>query len=96
MECPNSGIICQIVRQLAQFCKKSPDKITEKEIRDYFLYVKNEKKWARASCTIAICGIKFFWEHTLKKIWSILGLVRRRLLHSNHRGDTGSTTIQAS
>ncbi|MCK5036320.1 MAG: site-specific integrase [Candidatus Sabulitectum sp.] len=64
------------VRQLAEYYEKSPDRIDEKEIRAYFLYVKNEKKWARATCTIAICGIKFFWEKTLKKDWSILGLVR--------------------
>jgi len=64
------------VKKLAEFCRKSPDRITEKEIRAYFLYVKNEKKWARATCTIAICGIKFFWEKTLKRDWSILGLVR--------------------
>jgi site-specific recombinase XerD len=38
--------------------------------------VKNDKKWARATCTIAICGIKFFWEHTLKRDWTTLGLVR--------------------
>jgi len=64
------------VRQLAEYYGKSPNKIDEKEIRAYFLYVKNEKKWARATCTIAICGIKFFWEKTLKKDWLILGLVR--------------------
>ena len=64
------------VKQLAEFCNKPPDKITENEIRDYFLYVKNEKKWARATCTIAICGIKFFWEHTLKRDWLTMGLVR--------------------
>ncbi len=64
------------VKKLAEFCRKSPDKITEEEVRDYFLYVKNEKKWARATCTIAICGIKFFWEHTLKRDWLTIGLVR--------------------
>lgn len=64
------------VKQLAEFCGKPPDRITETEIRDYFLHVKNEKKWARATCTIAICGIKFFWEHTLKRDWTTLGLVR--------------------
>ncbi|MCD4775038.1 MAG: site-specific integrase [Candidatus Aegiribacteria sp.] len=64
------------VRQLSEHFGKSPDKINEEEIRSYFLYVKNEKKWARATCTIAICGIKFFWEQTLKRDWSILGLVR--------------------
>ena len=64
------------VRQLAEHCGKSPDQIDEEEIRSYFLYVKNEKKWSRPTCTIAICGIKFFWEHTLKRDWSIIGLVR--------------------
>ena len=64
------------VKQLAEFCGKPPDRITETEIRDYFLHVKNERKWARASCTIAICGIKFFWEHTLKRDWLTMGLVR--------------------
>lgn len=64
------------VKKLAEFCGKSPDRITETEIRDYFLHVKNDKKWARATFTIAICGIKFFWEHTLKRDWTTLGLVR--------------------
>ena len=37
------------VRQLIDFCKKSPNEITDIEIRNYFLYVKNEKKWASTS-----------------------------------------------
>ena len=31
------------VRQLAEHYNKSPQIITEEELRDYFLYVKNEK-----------------------------------------------------
>jgi integrase/recombinase XerD len=61
------------VRQLAQHYMKSPDKITEEELRDYFLYVKNVKKWSRSTSTIALCGIKFFYDHTLKRDWSTLG-----------------------
>lgn len=64
------------VRQLAEHYMKSPDAISEEELRQYFLYVKNVKKWARPTCTIAICGIKFFWEHTLKRNWTTVGLVR--------------------
>jgi len=69
-------VYVRAVRHLAEYCGKSPDHIDEEEIRSYFLYVKNEKKWARPTCTIAICGIKFFWEQTLKRDWSIVGLVR--------------------
>lgn len=64
------------VRQLAEHYMRSPDQIGEEEIRQYFLYVKNVKKWKRPTCTIAICGIKFFWEQTLKRSWTTVGLVR--------------------
>jgi site-specific recombinase XerD len=64
------------VRQLAHHYMKSPADIGEEEIRQYFLYVKNVKKWARPTCTTAICGIKFFWEHTLRRDWITVGLVR--------------------
>jgi site-specific recombinase XerD len=64
------------VRQLAQHYRKSPDRITEEELRQYFLHIKNVKKWSRAGCTIALCGIKFFFEHTLKRQWTTLTFVR--------------------
>lgn len=64
------------VRQLAEHFKKSPDKITEEELRDYFLYLKNVKKYSRSASTIAICAIKFFYEKTVKRDWPTLTLVR--------------------
>ncbi len=64
------------VRQLSEHCHKSPDKIIEEELRDYFLYVKNDKKWSRTAMTIAICGIKFFYENTAKMPWTTLTFVR--------------------
>ena len=44
------------VQQLAEHYGKSPDKISEEELRDYFLYVKNVKKWSRSTSTIALCN----------------------------------------
>lgn len=64
------------VRQLAQHYHKSPDLITEEELRQYFLYVKNVKKWSRSGSTIALCGIKFFFEQTLHRQFTTLSLVR--------------------
>ncbi len=64
------------VRQLAEHYRRSPDKLTEEELRKYFLHLANEKKWARASTTIALCGIKFFYEQTLKRDWPTLRFVR--------------------
>ena len=64
------------VRQLAEHYHKSPDRITEEELRDYFLYLKNVKHYSRSASTIALCGIKFFYEHTLRRAWTTLTFVR--------------------
>ncbi len=64
------------VRQLADHYHKSPAQITEEELRAYFLYLKNVKHYSRSASTIALCGIKFFYEHTLKRDWPTLTFVR--------------------
>jgi integrase/recombinase XerD len=64
------------VRQLAEYCGKPPDQITEADLRHYFLYLKNEKKASRSACTVALCGIKFFFEQTLQRQWKTFDLVR--------------------
>jgi site-specific recombinase XerD len=64
------------VRQLAAYYGKSPDQISEEELRDYFLYLKNEKKVSRSTCTQALCGIKFFYEQTLQRQWKTFDLIR--------------------
>jgi integrase/recombinase XerD len=64
------------VRQLAKHYRKPPDQIEEEELRQYFLFLKNEKHAARASCTIALCGIKFFYERTLGREWKTLEFLR--------------------
>ena len=62
------------VSKLAQYFHKSPDLISDDELRDYFLFLKD--KYARNTSTIAICGIKFFFEKSLKKPFKIFGILR--------------------
>jgi integrase/recombinase XerD len=64
------------VRQLAEYYSKSPDQISEEELRQYFLYLKNDKQYARATMTVTLCGIKFFYEQTLRRHWPTLTVVR--------------------
>jgi integrase/recombinase XerD len=51
------------VRQLCEHFNKPPGKITEDDLRQYFIYGKNVKKWTRSTSTVALCGIKFFYEN---------------------------------
>ncbi len=64
------------VWQLAQHYRRSPDHLSDAELRQYFLYLTNEKQIARPTATIALCGIKFFYEQTLKQQWPTLRFVR--------------------
>jgi len=66
----------QAVRQLAEYYHKPPDQIDEEELRQYFLYLKNVKQVSRSTMTLALCGIKFFYERTLQRQWATLDLVR--------------------
>lgn len=56
--------------------QRRPDQLNDEELRQYFLYLANEKKIARPTATIALCGIKFFYEQTLKQPWPTLRFVR--------------------
>ena len=63
---------------LAKHYHKSPDLISEEELRRYFLFLTLEKKVARATATIALCGIKFFFQNTLQRNWTAFKLLRPR------------------
>jgi len=70
------------VRKLAQHYHKSPNLVTDEELRQYFLYRTNVSRWSRVACTIALCGIKFFYKQTLKRDWTTVGLVKpKRIKH---------------
>jgi len=70
------------VRQLADHYQKSPDLVTEEELREYFLYRTNVSRWSRVACTIALCGIKFFYEQTLRRDWATVGLAKPKRVKS--------------
>jgi site-specific recombinase XerD len=69
-------VYARSVRQLAEHYGRSPDLITEEELRSYFLHLVEVKKLARPSLTIALCGIKFFFQHTVQRDWNVFGIVR--------------------
>jgi site-specific recombinase XerD len=64
------------VRQLAQHYHQSPDKLTEAQVRDFFSHLKNERRFARGSLTIAYSGIKFFFRRTAPRDWKSLDHLR--------------------
>jgi site-specific recombinase XerD len=64
------------IKQLARHFGRSPDQLSEQDLRQYFLYLTNVKKVSRSTTTITLCGVKFFYEKTLRRQWSTLQLIR--------------------
>jgi site-specific recombinase XerD len=64
------------VKQLAEYYHRSPAELSEEDLREYFLYLKNEKGVSRSTLTVALCAVKFFYQHTLQRQWSLLAFMR--------------------
>jgi integrase/recombinase XerD len=64
------------VQKLAEHYHKPPDQITEEELRQYFLHLSNVKRVSASTLTVALYGIKFFYEQTLQQPRKVLDLVR--------------------
>ena len=64
------------VAQLARFYHAAPDTLTEEQLRDYLLHLTTVQKVARGTHTIALCGLKFFYQHTLGREWTVLKVAR--------------------
>jgi integrase/recombinase XerD len=63
-------------RRLADHVQKDPTHITEDDLRQYFLYLRTERKLSRSTLTIALCSIKFLFERTLQCDWPTLDIIR--------------------
>lgn len=64
------------VRQLALHYGKSPDTITEDELRHYFLFLIADKQLAPNTTNVALNALKFFYTYTLRRPWPLRDLVR--------------------
>ncbi len=69
------------VRLLAQCSRKSPDRISARELQRSFLHRKNVDGLAPASMRICSSGIRFFSQHVLQRDWHTLTLMRAPTAH---------------
>jgi integrase/recombinase XerD len=64
------------VRQLADHCRKAPDKITEAELRRYFVDLKCKRQAAYGTQRVALSGIRFFYQTTCPRDWNVLAMLK--------------------
>jgi site-specific recombinase XerD len=66
------------VAQLARHYHTAPDQLTQEQVRDYLIHLSTVQKVSRSTHTIALCGIKFFYQHTLGREWKVFEVARPR------------------
>jgi integrase/recombinase XerD len=66
------------VARLAKHHGTAPDRLDEAQLRAYLLYLTRERKLAPPSLSVALSGIRFFYEQTLGRQWTILDVARPR------------------
>ena len=68
------------VRQLENYWHLPAEEISEQQVRDYFLYCRNDVGWSAATMRIAYSGIKFFYTKTLPMDWETIKLLKIKRL----------------
>ena len=64
------------VDKLGRHFAKSPDAVTEEELREFFLHRWTVEGVSRSSATISLCAIKYFWQKTLARPWTAMEFVK--------------------
>jgi len=64
------------VSNLARHFNRSPDQLTEDDIRHFFLHLTQTRRLAKSTVRIHLFGIKFLFRHTLRRPLPVLDLIR--------------------
>jgi integrase/recombinase XerD len=66
------------VAQLSRSYARSPDELSEDEVRRYLSELAAVHKVSRSTQKIALCALKFFYERTLRREWHVFDVARPR------------------
>jgi len=61
----------QAVRQLAAYHMVAPDRLSERQVQDYLLYVRDDLGIAKGTFAPLFFGLKFFYLNTLGYDWAL-------------------------
>ena len=65
-------VYLRAVRQLAAYYMLAPDRISERQVQDYILYVRDDLGVAKGTFEPMLAGLKFFYVNTLGYDWPLL------------------------
>jgi site-specific recombinase XerD len=64
------------VRKFLNHVREDPDALGEEDLRHYVLHLRDERKLSASYRNIAVCGLRFFFQHCLGRDWEVFDLLR--------------------
>ena len=62
------------VRSLAEYYHRSPDLLSDEELRSYLLYLHQDTPKAASTLNVAVSGMRFFYQRVLQRPFTLDGL----------------------
>jgi len=75
------------VERLARYFHRSPDRLSEQDLRDYFTFLAEKQRVRSSTLRTAIFGVKFLFDKTLQRPWPTLKFLRARPSYKLDRGE---------
>jgi integrase/recombinase XerD len=66
----------EAIKNLARHYRRSPEQLSEQEIRKFFIHLSQERCLARSTIRVYVFAIKFLYQKTLQRKWPVLNLIR--------------------
>jgi site-specific recombinase XerD len=64
------------IRRLAEHFRAAPEQLSEKQVREYFLFLKNDKKLSPNTLRVPYAAIRFFYTQTVPRQWATLAKLK--------------------
>src|SRR6516225_7711396 len=84
------------VRQLTAYYMVSPDRLSERQVENYILYLRDELGVARGTFAPMFFGLKFFYVHTLGYDWPLFTKKKSASQPSSDCPTSAATMIAAA
>jgi len=70
------GAYVEAVKHLARHFNRSPDLLSEDDVRHFFVYLAETRRLAKSTIRVHLFAIKFLFRRTLQRPWPLFDLLR--------------------
>jgi len=82
------------VRGLTAHYKVSPDQLTEQQVEEYLLHVRDQRDAAQGTFGILVAAVRFFYRNTVAYDWPLLK--KRSVGHARNDSPTCAAMMTAA